>query len=155
MFYKDLPIKVTKQQMAIWELFDTECSYIKTLRAFIDVFVGCLYTLKQCDETSELFRDIDIKKLFCNIIDLFNCSLTFWQTRLYPIVEGLKRNIQMNSKDLLIRPAYIVEAFSEFNVIYASYEEFCLGKLNSLEYFKQKINENEYFRTFIAVSFTN
>lgn len=138
--------------MAIWELFDTECCYLKTLRDFIDVFVSCLHSLKQCDETKELFHDIDLKQLFCNIIDLFNCSLTFWQTRLYPIIETLKRNIQMNSQDLLIRPAHIVEAFSEFNSVYSSYEEFCLGKLNSLEYFKQKINENEFFKAFITVS---
>ena len=102
--------------MGIWELFDTECAYLKTLKAFIEVFFSCLANLKESDETSELFQDIDLKKLFCNIIDLFNCSISFWQTKLYPIVENLRKSKSSSSpKDLIVNPIYLIEAFSKVN----------------------------------------
>lgn len=114
---KNLPLKVIKQQMGIWELFDTECAYLKTLKAFIEVFFSCLANLKENEETSELFQDIDLKKLFCNIIDLFNCSISFWQSKLHPIVENLRKSkcSSTSPKDLIVSPVYLIDAFS--NVI--------------------------------------
>ena len=118
-----MPLKVIKQQMGIWELFDTECAYLKTLKAFIEVFFSCLANLKENEETSELFQDIDLKKLFCNIIDLFNCSISFWQSKLHPIVESLRKSKCSSSasstststsspKDLIVSPVYLIDAFS-------------------------------------------
>lgn len=34
---QSLPVKTAKQQMAIWELLNTECSHIKTIKVIIDV----------------------------------------------------------------------------------------------------------------------
>ena len=97
--------------MAIWELLATECSHIKTTKIIIDVFLSCLVSLKCGEQTAELFKDIDIKKLFCNITDVFNCNLNFWQTYLYPIIENLERT---SSK--IIDPACLVDGFSNVSV---------------------------------------
>lgn len=93
-----------------------------------------------------MFRDIDIKKIFCNIIDVFNCNLTFWTEHLYPIVCN-----SVESGNSIIDPLQLVDAFSEFKSLFAPYEEFILERNNSTDYFKQKLNENENFAKFINV----
>lgn len=167
-----MPNKIAKQQMAIWELLTTECSHIKTTKIIIDVFLNCLLSLKSSDLTAELFNEIDIKKLFCNIIDVFNCNLNFWLKYLHPIVHNIQ---QTNSKQ--IDPSSLINGFSDvssmcntffrrwrlklifyflifkFKNLFSPYEEFILEKNNSLEYFKKKSEENEYFNRFILVSF--
>ncbi len=141
---KSLPNKVAKQQMAIWELISTECSHIKTTKVIIDVFMSCLINLKSTEQTSDHFKDIDIRKLFCNIIEVFNCNLTFWQRYLHPIILNLSA-----SQTPLIDPLSLVDGFSEFKNLFSPYEEFILEKNNSLDYFKQKSNDNEHFNKFI------
>jgi hypothetical protein len=95
-----------KQQMAIWELLATECSHIKTTKIIIDVFLSCLISLKCNEQTAELFRDIDLKKLFCNITDVFNCNLTFWKAHFHPIVVDIQ---QIENK--IIDPSLLVNGF--------------------------------------------
>jgi len=141
---QNMPNKIAKQQMAIWELLTTECSHIKTTKIIIDVFLNCLLSLKSSDLTAELFNEIDIKKLFCNIIDVFNCNLNFWLKYLHPIVHNIQ---QTNSKQ--IDPSSLINGFSDFKNLFSPYEEFILEKNNSLEYFKKKSEENEYFNRFI------
>ena len=127
--------------MAIWELLVTECSHIKTTKIIIDVrsfyliffliicqitekklkifillqvFLSCLINLKCSEQTSDLFKDIDIKKLFCNINEVFNCNLSFWQDYLHPIILDLTTSSSStNSKNLLIDPTALVKGFSE------------------------------------------
>lgn len=156
--------------MAIWELLVTECSHIKTTKIIIDVnlifalkstkieklillinlfkvFLSCLINLKCSEHTSDLFKDIEIKKIFSNIIDVYNCNLTFWQNHLHPLIAENKINGQNN---LLIDPVSLVKGFSEFKTLFAPYEEFILEKNNSLEYLKLKLSENESFCKFIT-----
>jgi hypothetical protein len=127
--------------MAIWELLVTECSHIKTTKIIIDVksfffnfflnnfpnqrkkltifillqvFLSCLINLKCSEQTSDLFKDIDIKKLFCNINEVFNCNLAFWQDYLHPIILDLTTSSSStSSKNLLIDPTALVKGFSE------------------------------------------
>jgi hypothetical protein len=146
----ELPLKIVKQQMAIWELLATECSHIKTLKVIIDVFLSCLIQLKTTNDTGHLFADIEINKLFLNIIDIFNCNLTFWYSYLYPIVKDVK-----SSDGHLIHPSSLLDGFSKFNDLFFPYEQYCLDKNKSMEYFKQKINQNEFFAKFITVSFVS
>lgn len=143
-FAQSLQKNQAKQQMAIWELLSTEASHIKTTKIIIDVFLSCLVKMKCHEQTAELFKDIEINKLFSNIIEVFNCNLNFWQTYFYPIVENLQQN---NSK--IIDPSMLVDGFSNFKSLFAPYEEFILEKSNSLENFKKYTEENEFFSKFI------
>ncbi len=102
-----MPTKIAKQQMAIWELLTTECSHIKTTKIIIDVFLNCLLSLKSSDMTAELFNEIDLKKLFCNITQVFNCNLNFWLKYLHPIVQNMQ---QTNNKQ--IDPSNLINGFS-------------------------------------------
>lgn len=150
-FAQSLPVRLAKQQMAIWELLSTECSHIKTIKVIIDVFLCCLINLKCSEQTSELFKDIDTKKIFCNITDVFNCNLTFWTKYLHPIVlnsASSSNNSSSTSKNI-IDPLLLVNAFADFKCLFAPYEEFILERNNSTDYFKQKLNENENFLKFI------
>lgn len=88
----------------------------KKLKIFIllQVFLSCLINLKCSEQTSDLFKDIDIKKLFCNINEVFNCNLAFWQDYLHPIILDLTTSSSStNSKNLLIDPTALVKGFSE------------------------------------------
>ena len=96
--------------MAIWELFVTECSLIKSIKIVLDVFLNCLINLKQNEQTSELFKDIDIRKLFGNIIEVFNSNLTLWQKYLYPTLNNL---IKGTSISLIIDPQFLIHSFSD------------------------------------------
>lgn len=144
-FSQSLQKNHAKQQMTIWELITTEASHIKTTKVIIDVFLSCLVGLKCHEQTCDQFKDIDITKLFSNIIDVFNCNLKFWQTYLYPVVENLN---QTNSK--IIDPSRLIDGFFNFKTLFASYEEFILEKANSLENFKKHTEENEFFAKFIT-----
>lgn len=109
-FAQSLTKNKAKQQMTIWELLSTEASHIKTTKIIIDVFLSCLVSLKCNELTAELFKEIEINKLFSNIIEVYNCNLKFWQTYLYPIIKNLQ-----DSDEKLIDPSSFVEGFS--NVI--------------------------------------
>lgn len=111
-FVQNLQPRLTKQQMAIWELLATECSHIKTTKIIIDVFLNCLLSLKLSEQTCDLFIDVDLKKLFCNIIDVFNCNLNFWLKYMYPIVQSLQVN---NNK--IIDPASLIDGFSDVSLL--------------------------------------
>lgn len=105
-----MPIRKAKQQMAIWELFVTECSFIKSIKIVIDVFFNCLVNLKLNEQTREIFKDIDLKRLFCNIIEVFKCNLTLWSKYLHPTLHHL---INGSSISLLIDPKFLINSFSD------------------------------------------
>lgn len=114
-FAQSLHKTQAKQQMAIWELLTTEASHIKTTKIIVDVFLSCLVGLKCHEATAELFKEIEINKLFSNIIEVFNCNVNFWQTYMYPIVQSLRES---NSK--IIDPLSLVEGFSNVRIFYFS-----------------------------------
>lgn len=99
--------------------------------------------------TWDLLRDIDTRTLFSNIIDVFNCNFTFWKTYLHPILSCLKAN---GPNDVIIDTDDLLNGFLDFENLFAPYEQFILEKNNSVEYFKQKLSENEHFSKFITVS---
>ncbi|RMZ98317.1 pleckstrin homology domain-containing family G member 5 [Brachionus plicatilis] len=147
-YAQSLPIRKAKQQMAIWELLVTECSFIKSTKIVIDVFLNCLVNLKLNEQTSELFKDIDLKKLFCNIIEVFKCNLTLWCKYLHPTLHNL---VNGSSISLLIDPQFLISSFSDFKNLFQPYEEYCLVQNNLNDYLKQKAAENEHFAKFITV----
>jgi hypothetical protein len=108
-----------------------------------------LVNLKMNEWTWDLLRDIDTRTLFSNIIDVFNCNFTFWKTYLHPILSCLKAN---GPNDVIIDTDDLLNGFLDFENLFAPYEQFILEKNNSVEYFKQKLSENEHFSKFITVS---
>jgi len=144
-FAQSLQKNHAKQQMALWELIVTESSHIKTTKIIIDVFLSCLARLKTHETTSDLFKEIEINQLFSNIVDVFNCNLKFWKIFLYPIIQNLNKN-----NTTLIDTECLIEAFTNFQKIFAPYEQFILEKADSLENFKKHSEENEFFAKFIT-----
>ncbi len=144
-FAQTLPRNQAKQQMALWELIVTESSHIKTTKVIIDVFLSCLVGLKCHEATCELFKEIEVGKLFSNIIEVFNCNLKFWTEFVFPIVEGLKR-----TERKVIDTESLAGAFADFKEMFKPYEEFIVEKADSLENFKRHTEENEFFARFIT-----
>lgn len=102
---QSLQAKQAQQQMAIWELLTTEVSHIKLIKVVIDVFIACLNDLLSNEHTKSLFDDINKQKLFCNIIDVYNCNVKFWNDYLERLV------IKKDSSGHLIDPSELKNAF--------------------------------------------
>jgi hypothetical protein len=102
---QSLQAKQAQQQMAIWELLTTEVSHIKLIKVVIDVFIACLDDLLLNEHTKSFFNDINKKKLFCNIIDVYNCNVKFWNDYLERLV------IKKDSSSHLIDPSELKMAF--------------------------------------------
>jgi hypothetical protein len=111
------------------------------------LYFNCLHDLKTCEQTRDLFQDIDIDRLLLNFVEIFNCNLKFWQSYLYPKVVAVYKK----PDGLLINPCSLKVAFSQFKTVFAPYDAFCVGHNDATEYLRQKMADNEYFRAFISV----
>lgn len=70
------------------------------------MYLNCLYDLQTSEQTKDLFRDIEVEKIFLNIIEIFNCNIRFWQNYLYPKMCDVAK-----SATILINPSALKLAF--------------------------------------------
>lgn len=77
----ELTLKI--QQGAIWELCTTEVFYLKRLNSLIKLFLNSLLYLQ---EKCSLLLEIDARKMFSNIAEIYKANCLLWQQHLEPIL---------------------------------------------------------------------
>uniref|UniRef100_A0A671QYL1 Pleckstrin homology domain-containing family G member 5-like n=1 Tax=Sinocyclocheilus anshuiensis TaxID=1608454 RepID=A0A671QYL1_9TELE len=91
-----------QQQEAIWELIQTEASYIKKLRVITDLFLCGLLNLQD----NSLLVEVEPPRLFSNIHDIVRLHSTLWVQVMLPVLEKAR------STQSLIDPADLQQGFS-------------------------------------------
>ncbi|XP_035790420.1 uncharacterized protein LOC118465883 isoform X2 [Anopheles albimanus] len=130
----------TKIQSAIWELVTTEVYYILALQTVTDLFLACLEDL----QLQNILTDIDQKKLFSNIRDIWEANLRFWTLYLYPMVKHSERTREPMSI------YYFQTGFVNFATIFTPYTKYCAEQSTCQFYCKEMYHNNALFMTYCA-----
>ncbi|XP_058065688.1 pleckstrin homology domain-containing family G member 5 [Anopheles bellator] len=130
----------TKIQSAIWELVTTEVYYILALQTVTDLFLACLEDI----QSQNILTDIDQKRLFSNIRDIWEANLRFWTLYLYPMVKHSER-----TKDPM-SIYYFQHGFVNFATIFMPYTKYCAEQSTCQFYCKEMYHNNALFMTYCA-----
>lgn len=132
--------KEKDQQEAIWELLSTEAVYISKLYVIKKLFLQCLRNL----QSEGFLLEIDASKLFNNVEQIYEVNLAFWTEHLSTVVEYARK-----TKDL-VNPLDMEAGFNMFEAQFDPYIKYCMEESKCLKYYKEKLVENEDFKTYIT-----
>nr|XP_023690782.1 pleckstrin homology domain-containing family G member 5 isoform X2 [Paramormyrops kingsleyae] len=128
------------QQEAIWELLQTEATYIKKLRVITDLFYSCLLNLQD----SKLLQEVNPIRLFSNIQDIVRLHTALWAEVMLPAVEKARQ------ARTLLDPAHLEEGFRTIDVRFKPYIQYCMEEEACMEYMKSLLRDNEPFRMYVT-----
>ncbi|XP_022667239.1 pleckstrin homology domain-containing family G member 5-like isoform X3 [Varroa destructor] len=132
--------QLQSQQEALWELLATEASYIRTLKVVVELFLSTLCNLQD----KGLLNDIDVDKMFSNIVDIYEVNRTFWTKCLQPLLrEGRIHRRPLN-------PLRLRDGFIHFEELFEPYIKYCLEQATCLAYVKENRHESVLFKSYVA-----
>uniref|UniRef100_A0A672NRL4 Pleckstrin homology and RhoGEF domain containing G5 n=1 Tax=Sinocyclocheilus grahami TaxID=75366 RepID=A0A672NRL4_SINGR len=134
-----------QQQEAIWELFQTEASYIKKLRVITDLFLCGLLNLQD----NSLLVEVEPPRLFSNIHDIVRLHSTLWVQVMLPVLEKAR------STQSLIDPVDLQQGFSTFASRFQPYIRYCMEEESCMEYMRSLPRDNELFKIYVTWAETN
>ncbi|XP_039508304.1 pleckstrin homology domain-containing family G member 5 isoform X3 [Pimephales promelas] len=134
-----------QQQEAIWELIQTEATYIKKLRVITDLFLCGLLNLQD----NGLLCEVESTRLFSNIHDIVHLHSTLWVQVMFPALEKAR-----NTRSL-IDPTDLQQGFSTFASRFQPYIRYCMEEESSMEYMRSMLRDNELFKIYITWAETN
>ncbi|XP_050698883.1 uncharacterized protein LOC126986651 [Eriocheir sinensis] len=129
-----------QQQSAIWELVETEATYIHMLKVITDLFLACLCNL----QNESLLYEVDTDKLFSNIQEIYSANLTFWREHVTRMLDASRSSRQP------LDPTLLTDAFYKFDELFHPYTRYCLEQSHCQLYCKEKDHDNEYFKMYLA-----
>ena len=109
------------------------------------LFIACLVNL----QSNQLLLDIDNKKLFGNVEEIYSCNDLFWKKYLAPVVETSRKTGEPLNPDLLR------EGFMDFHNMFKCYETYCTQQSKCQQYCREKLQQeqdNDLFTAYLAVS---
>ncbi|KAJ8258126.1 hypothetical protein GJAV_G00193440 [Gymnothorax javanicus] len=128
------------QQEAIWELLQTECTYIRKLRVITDLFLCTLLNLQECGFLSE----VEPVRLFGNVQDLVRLHTSLWAQVMLPALERAR------GSRALLDPSHLQQGFSTFGSRFKPYIRYCMEEESCLEYMRSLLRDNELFRNYVT-----
>eukprot|EP00106_Octopus_bimaculoides_P009484 XP_014776926.1 PREDICTED: uncharacterized protein LOC106873908 [Octopus bimaculoides] len=143
----ELPKEIRSQQEVIWELLSTEITYIESLQVITTRFRSCLQAVQK--ELPGVMKEIEIEKLFSNIVEVFAANSKFWKEYL---CESLKVSRQTHEP---INPSLLKDGFTKFPELMKPYQRFCADQIHCQNYIKAQCNSNEYFKNFVVWAESN
>ncbi|XP_012944341.1 pleckstrin homology domain-containing family G member 5 [Aplysia californica] len=133
--------KQQERQEAVWELLQTEVSYIRQIRVIIDVFQNCLINVQQ----ESFLNEIETERLFSNIEHIYECNCVFWQQYLLPVLR------QAREQGTPVDPLLFKSGFVDhFPIIFQVYFKYFIEQKSCLEYAKSCQEGSELFKIFIT-----
>ncbi|XP_064160791.1 pleckstrin homology domain-containing family G member 5-like isoform X2 [Anguilla rostrata] len=128
------------QQEAIWELLQTEATYIKRLRVITDLFLCGLLNLQD----SGLLTEVEPSRLFSNIQEVVRLHTALWAQVMLPALEKARES------RALLDPAHLHEGFQTIGSRFQPYIHYCMEEESCLEYTRNLLKENELFRIYVT-----
>ncbi|XP_061076101.1 pleckstrin homology domain-containing family G member 5-like isoform X3 [Conger conger] len=130
----------SQQQEAIWELLQTEATYIKRLRVITDLFLCGLLNLQD----SGLLVEVEPARLFSNIQDIVRLHTALWAQVLLPALEKARES------RALLDPTHLHQGFQSIGSRLKPYIHYCMEEESCMEYTRSLLKENELFRIFVT-----
>uniref|UniRef100_T1JDF7 DH domain-containing protein n=1 Tax=Strigamia maritima TaxID=126957 RepID=T1JDF7_STRMM len=137
---EELPEKVQQQQMALWELLQTEANYINQLQVITNRFKLCLCNL----QSEAVLNEIEVDRVFSNIDEIAAVNRLFWLENLKPMLDESRATYKP------LNPLKIKDGFTGFANLFHPYIKYCLDRAPCLQYIKDKKRVNELFKAYIA-----
>ncbi|CAJ1084484.1 pleckstrin homology domain-containing family G member 5 isoform X1 [Xyrichtys novacula] len=128
------------QQEAIWELLQTEATYIKKLRVITDLFLCGLLNLQE----SGLLTEVEPAKLFSNIQEIVRLHTSLWNQVMLPVLEKARQ------ARALLDPTDLHHGFRTFGTRFKPYIRYCMEEEGCMEYMRTLHRDNELFRTYVT-----
>ncbi|XP_043918964.1 pleckstrin homology domain-containing family G member 5 isoform X2 [Protopterus annectens] len=129
------------QQEAIWELLQTEATYIRKLKVIRDLFLCCLLNLQE----SGLLCEVEHEQLFSNIQELIRLHVDMWQDVMAPVLEKARKN------KTLLSPVDFKEGFNKtFGSRFKPYIRYCMEEEECMKYMRDLLRDNDLFRVYIT-----
>lgn len=128
------------QQEAIWELLQTEATYIKKLRVITDLFLCGLLNLQD----SGLLTEVEPTKLFSNIQELVVLHTALWNSVMLPVLQKARQN------RALLDPSDLHQGFQTFGSRFQPYIRYCMEEEGIMENMRTLLRDNDLFRTYVT-----
>ncbi|XP_070766106.1 pleckstrin homology domain-containing family G member 5 [Enoplosus armatus] len=128
------------QQEAIWELLQTEATYIKKLRVITDLFLCGLLNLQE----SGLLTEVEPAKLFSNTQEIVRLHTSLWNHVMLPVLEKARQ------ARALLDPTDLHHGFRTFGSRFKPYIRYCMEEEGCMEYMRTLHRDNELFRTYVT-----
>ncbi|XP_034733169.1 pleckstrin homology domain-containing family G member 5 isoform X3 [Etheostoma cragini] len=128
------------QQEAIWELLQTEATYIKKLRVITDLFLCGLLNLQE----SGLLTEVEPAKLFSNIQEIVCLHTALWNQVMLPVLEKARQG------RTLLDPTDLYHGFRTFGSRFQPYILYCMEEEGLMENMRTLLRDNELFRTYVT-----
>ncbi|XP_070695764.1 pleckstrin homology domain-containing family G member 5 isoform X1 [Pempheris klunzingeri] len=128
------------QQEAIWELLQTEATYIKKLRVITDLFLCGLLNLQE----SGLLTEVEPAKLFSNIQEIVRLHTALWNQVMLPVLKKARQARTM------LDPTDLHHGFRTFGSRFQPYIRYCMEEEGCMEYMRTLLRDNELFRTYVT-----
>lgn len=112
------------------------------------LFIACLVNL----QSNQLLLEIDNKKLFGNVEEIYGCNNLFWKKHLIPVVEASRATGEP------LNPEMLKDGFMDFPNTFKCYEVYCVQQARCQNYCREKLQQdqdNELFTAYLAVSLEN
>lgn len=89
---------------------------------------------------------IDVDRMFSNIVDIFAVNRSFWATCLFPMLR------ESRIQRCPLNPLRLREGFIRFEERFEPYVKYCLEQQTCLAYVKENRHESVLFKSYVAVS---
>uniref|UniRef100_A0AAQ4PEC1 Pleckstrin homology and RhoGEF domain containing G5 n=1 Tax=Gasterosteus aculeatus aculeatus TaxID=481459 RepID=A0AAQ4PEC1_GASAC len=129
-----------QQQEAIWELLQTEATYIKKLRVITDLFLCGLLNLQE----SGLLTEVEPAKVFSNIHEIIRLHTLLWNQVMLPVLEKARQ------ARALLDPTDLHHGFRTFGTRFQPYIRYCMEEEGCMENMRTLHRDNELFRTYVT-----
>ncbi|XP_047543680.1 uncharacterized protein LOC125075888 isoform X2 [Vanessa atalanta] len=138
--WKTLPDKEQSRQAVIKEFIFTEAEYMKHLMTLIEVYIGAAHGVQNRGK----MLNIETAKLFSNLPDVLNASLSFWHLAYVPMLADAIQNSRPFNMQ------FMSNGFSLFREIFVPYEKFVVEQGKLLEYYRKKQQTEADFAMFLT-----
>ncbi|XP_061758666.1 pleckstrin homology domain-containing family G member 5 isoform X2 [Nerophis ophidion] len=128
------------QQEAIWELLQTEATYIKKLRVITDLFLCGLLNLQE----SGFFSEVEPLRLFSNVQEIVRLHSALWNQVMRPLLDKARK------ARALLDPTDLQRGFRTFSSRFKPYIRYCMEEESCMENMRALLRDNELFRTYVT-----
>ncbi|CAM2104598.1 unnamed protein product [Caretta caretta] len=128
------------QQEAVWELLQTEATYIRKLKVITDLFLCCLLNLQE----SGLLGEVEAERLFSNIQEIIQLHRALWGNVMAPVLEKARKT------KALLDPVDFLKGFKMFGSLFKPYIHYCMEEEACLEYMRTQLRDSDLFRAYVT-----
>ncbi|XP_051722229.1 pleckstrin homology domain-containing family G member 6 isoform X2 [Ctenopharyngodon idella] len=129
------------QQEALWELLNTELTYINKLTIAKELVLAAL---SHCHGYGFL-QEVSPTMLFSNLPSILDAHRLFWHEVMYPMLQEVRHTRQP------FDPLKLEAGFLQFPDRFPAYFEYCWEEERNVEFTRRQLDTNPQFHTYLTV----